>query len=244
MPTSSGKFTVGKFGANPAVASAAYEGIWDLGGTFNWLTAAEPVRVKAGGNAADTAAGAGAQAIMVQGLDANFDLAEAPLETAGASAGPSSTVELIRVFRIFVIRCGTYTVGAPQNNVGDIIVEGATSGTELGSLIAGAGQSLIGQYTVPRGYTAFLKRFSLLADSANGASFQLFKRENADDTDTPFSGARLQRTFAEISGVHEEVLSVPIILAEKTDVWWQAKAVAGVMSCEATLDLELYRNAG
>jgi hypothetical protein len=42
-------------------------------GAFNWLTAASAVRVKAGGDTNDTAAGTGARTVLVTGLDASFE---------------------------------------------------------------------------------------------------------------------------------------------------------------------------
>jgi hypothetical protein len=61
-----------KFGANPAVGNGAFEDIWYNGGSYTLLTSAETVRVKAGGNAADDSAGAGARTITVYGLDENL----------------------------------------------------------------------------------------------------------------------------------------------------------------------------
>lgn len=68
-----------KFGDNPAVGTT-YEIIESGGGVYPWPTSAQPVRIRAGGNAADTAGGAGARSILVTGLDENTPHANQTVE--------------------------------------------------------------------------------------------------------------------------------------------------------------------
>lgn len=99
---------VRKFGRNPAIPTS-WEPIWGVSSpVLPTLTTAKTIRVKAGGNANDSAAGTGAQQIHVIGLDANFDPIEEDIETNGTSASASTAQEFIRVHRIFVNRVGTY----------------------------------------------------------------------------------------------------------------------------------------
>ena len=98
---------VHKFGHNAAVGTS-YEPI-SAGGIYRspQVSGATAVRVKAG-NVADTAAGLGAQAVTVQGLDETGALAEETLVTAGTSASAPGTITFIRIFRAFVSASGVY----------------------------------------------------------------------------------------------------------------------------------------
>ena len=96
---------VHKFGRNPSVG-AAKEIISTLA-TYWQPIAAETVRVKAGGNANDTAAGSGCREITIEGLDGSWAEASEAEATAGASASTATTTTFIRVFRAYCSSMGT-----------------------------------------------------------------------------------------------------------------------------------------
>lgn len=106
-----GVATFQRFGHNPAVPNTAFEPIWSNSGAYAWPTAADSFRIAAGGNAADTAAGAGARSVVVQYLDADWKIQTETLVTAGASASASSSGTAIRFIRAWVGASGTYTGG-------------------------------------------------------------------------------------------------------------------------------------
>ena len=59
---------VHKYGRNPAVGNGSEDGILQAAANFTFRTSATTFRIAAGGNAADTSAGAGAREITIQGI--------------------------------------------------------------------------------------------------------------------------------------------------------------------------------
>lgn len=231
--------SVSKFGRNPDVGTGAYEDLWLVGGDYNWLTAAIAVRIKAGGDVNDTAAGTGAQAITVQGLDENWDLAEEDIITAGSSASSATTTTFCRVFRVFNTDVGAYT----GVNTGAVTIE-TTAGVTVASIGAGLGQSLMAIYTVPAGKTAFLTRFDLdvSAVANKTASIRVWQRRDADIVSDPFTGKRLLAVFDEVSGeiIVDHTAWPP--LPAKTDFWVSAIGDANATVVDAEFDLLLVDN--
>lgn len=71
-------------------------------------TGAVALRVKAGGNANDTASGSGAREITLIGLDQAGNVIVETLATAGASASDATVQLFIRLTDAFVSKSGTY----------------------------------------------------------------------------------------------------------------------------------------
>jgi len=233
------RFCVHKFGANADVGGTA-EVIWTPGSTYPWPEAAETVRVKAGGNAADTAAGAGAQEITIQGLDENWELVEEAVETAGASASAATTATFIRVFRAFVSRVGAY--GAA--NTGAINIENTTSTNVIANIGAALGQTEMALYTIPAGYKGYLTSIEATVDTNQSADLRFWQRPNADDVVTPFSGAaRLVTRFLALATAANRNLKAPIEFAPKTDIWVDGISGGASSVVAASFDLVLVKQA-
>ena len=83
---------------------------------------ATTLRVKAG-NTNDTAAGSGAQKVMLEGIDETGAIATEELTTAGTSASTASTTTFIRLYRMYVSESGTYATSAAGSHAADIVIE-------------------------------------------------------------------------------------------------------------------------
>lgn len=232
-----GTSVISKFGHNPEVGATA-EGIWHTGGAFNFLSAASAVRIKAGGNAADTSDGAGARSVTVLGLDENWEDASETITTAGASASSATTTTSVRVFRAYVSGTGTYG-GA---NTDTIVIE-TTGGTTLASIEAGKGQTEIACYTVPAGKTGYLVRAAFHIESTKGAQLELIRREGADVVSAPYSSPRLVFQTDNTTLDVERTFDAPVVLPAKTDVWCQAtRAGANDVGVACRFDVWLVDN--
>ncbi len=203
-----------KFGSNPNISTAANETIWAGGGRYVWATAAETVRIAAGGDANDTAAGTGGREVTIQGLDADFREVEAVLATAGASASAATTQTFLRINRAFVSENGTYH----EANVGDIAIEGVTSGNTYAVLRAGKGQSQLGFYTVPAGKTAVMDDFTVGVNRSGGAATNVdVDFMQTQNLDTGFASERLFITKGGSLGESSPSPTV-FVFPEKTDI--------------------------
>lgn len=218
-----------KFGENPTAASG--DAIWSVGGAFPYLTytgTALAMRVKAGGNAADTAAGAGARTVTIQGLDENFQIASETVTLAGISASAATTTTFSRVLRAFVA-----TAGANRVNTAAITIEDSGGSADYGSILAGQGQSTIGFLTVPAGYRGHLLEVAVTTDisSASGTlAITGFSRGSANQTAAPFAAKRVfwrEPGLSRDSGVAQVTWDQPITFDEYTDVWFETTPSAG-----------------
>ena len=229
-----GRSIVHKFGRNSAVPNGSWEGILETTAQFNWLTAATTVRIKAGGNAADTAAGAGAREIIVEGINGSGALASEVIATAGALASSATITSFWRVFRVYVSAVGTYGVA----NTGAIVIENSAGGTDLLGILAGQSQSEYGAYSIPAGKTGYLLSVSLSVDSGKAADVRLFTRENFNDVVAPMSPKRLRMYWDAVLGQEEIKPKSPILsLPPYTDMWLEGNG--GGAQTEVEVDFEI-----
>lgn len=88
------------------------------------------MRIKAGGNAADTAAGAGAREVTLIGLDASGNVVTEAIATNGISASSATTNSFIRLYRAYVSASGTYATAAAGSHTAAIVIENSAGGTD------------------------------------------------------------------------------------------------------------------
>lgn len=223
-----------KYGIGRGVGTS-FEALSNLG-SFNWLQAASSVRIKAGGNAADDAAGAGAQSVKIYGLDENWNAAEETVATAGALASSGTTTTFIRVFRACVINCGTYG----GNNTGNIVIE-TTGGTDLLQLDAGEGQTQYGAFSVAANRTARVKLATVFADSSKSTAVRMFVRQNADDATTPFSPAQLKWLAPGVASWAQQTSFESFDIPAKSDIWFEGKVSSTTADISVNFEMELVR---
>ncbi len=207
-----------KFGFN-AVVSTSAEAVHSLGGLINFPTAAETVRIKAGGNAADTAAGDGARSVTVVGIDVNLQLVEETLATAGASASAPTTALFWRIFRTFVVDVGLAGVG----NTAAIVIENTTATQELINIPIGAGQSQSSLISTPIKRPIVITGLTLEVEAALVVEFKLYVRENFNVVAAPFPARRLRLAPVKVpGGIWPVPFDAPIFVPALSDVWLEA----------------------
>lgn len=209
---------VNKFGRTDNADSGIATDVWDGTGTTPIHVPPTAARVHAvtSGHADDTAAGPGAQAVEVQGLDADWRLASESVELAGA--GSVNTVNsYVRIFRAKVIR-----VGANGVATNDITVTAAVDSTVTAKIITPNNQTLMAIYTVPVGCKAYLTQYyaTMLRASpvTTAGNLSLFAREAADVATSPWQLKHIQGMF--LDGVNRAAHEFDpwFELPEKTDI--------------------------
>lgn len=228
-----GHSLVHKFGRNDAVPNGSFAFVTLLGQAAFPLTAATTVRVKAG-DAADTAAGAGAREITVQGIDSNLDEVSEAIATAGASASSATTASFWRVHRAWVSSVGTYEAA----NTGAVVIENSAGGTDIIQLAAGEGQTQDAVFSIPSGKTGYLASVHVTTDSAKPVDIRCFVRNNLDDTSAPMDAKRIKLYWDGIATPMDyRPYSPELSIDEKADIWFEAQAGAG--GGEVAIDFEL-----
>lgn len=227
-----------KFGSNPNLTLNVEEDIWYNGGIYPWPSAARRVRVKAGGNVADTAAGAGARSVVIVGLDENWSQVEETLVTAGASASAWSTTTFLRVYRVYVSSVGTYL----GTNTGDIVVEHETTLAVLANLQASGSQTQLSQFTTPGDKACYITRISGFAEASKPMLVTGYIHENnVVPTDAPLHAKRVFRRLIGFAGFAQEDYSAnPIYIPPRTDIWFSSVAGANGDTFSVHYDIILY----
>jgi hypothetical protein len=194
---------VHKFGHNDSVGTT-YVPI-AVGGVYQTpqFNAAVTLRIKAGGNANDTAGGTGARVICLEGLDENGEKVNEDVVTAGASASASTTATFTRLYRAFVKESGTYATSSAGSHAASITIE-KTAGSEDWATIELEGfaqaQTQIAAYTVPAGKMAYIKQLYVSVLSTKRGSLILFQRPGAEKITAPYDGMRMLVQMHNISG--------------------------------------------
>jgi hypothetical protein len=222
------------FGYNAAVPNGGWADVWSYGPTqaqYVWPTTVEPVRVKAGGDGADTAGGAGARQILVWGLDGDWNEVMETIDLKGAAASDPTSNSFYRVNAIYVTQTGAEFVA----NTGDIALENVTSNQILSHIAAGNGTSQAARWSVPAGYSLYTTNFTVQV--ATGVSkdvdCRVWGRNHAGFTrgSAPYPPKVLFNRFVAIQDIFHLPFSAWFRLKEKTDAWAEAYgngAVSGV----------------
>lgn len=190
-----------KFGRNTAVGTS-YVPI-ALSGVYQspLSTSATTLRIKSGGNANDTAAGSGAREITLQGLDENFNEVTETVSTNGSSASSATTTTFTRLYRAWVSKSGTHGTLSAASHAGNIVIENGSGGTDWATIDVtnfGKGQSEIGAYSVPTGYTAYVFLDNITIDTGKTVDLIFLWRANIDETAAPYSAIRAQSVLTGI----------------------------------------------
>lgn len=209
---------------------------------------AGPVRIRAGGDAADSPTGAGARTIGIAGLDPTGERIINLLSTNGVSASAFTTDSFWRVNEVFVVESGNYPVDQtpPAGNVGTITIEDA-AGNAFAVIAATSGlgraRSQIGAFHVPAGHNYYLEDIGFSTDdSANRVDLVGMARPNANLTAppyTPFITFFEKRNFGDAT---EYRLTKPLgPFPAFTDVVFYAKATSPGQEITLSADGALVR---
>lgn len=192
----------------------------------------QALRIRAGGNAADDVAGAGARAVRLYGIDATGAEVSETIETAGASASAFSTTAFLRILDARVVSSGTYATQAAGSHYGDITIEDASGNLWAQIPINGfpEGRSRIGAFTIPANYEGFLHGVRVNADSGKTVDALVFQRPGILDTAPPYEPMTLITEQFNMTGFHDLGYSAPVYIPPLTDV--------GIM---ATVDVQTAR---
>jgi hypothetical protein len=182
------KFGRGSIGTTPAIISTT--------GTYPTPQAASgtKLRIKAGGDANDTAAGSGARSVRIEGISAtDGSYVYEELATAGASASALSTNTYMRLFRAYVYEAGSYAQLATPSQAADITIEDAAGSTDwctIDDTTISTAQSEIGCFTVPLGYEAYVSQVGFTSNANKVVNIMQTQRQSILDSAAPYQARR------------------------------------------------------
>jgi len=213
-----------KFGVNLDIDTLTDpETIWSAGGEYPWsaLDTAQVLYVVVT-NAGDSGT------VTVEGLDENWKVVSEDITSTGA-ATYVTTALFKRVFRVLF-------TDTNDNNIGIITVRTASAaGTIVAQIDPDVSQSLMAIYSVPAGYTAYIRTIELTVDSNKVARFRI--RESTNE------GSWRVKHVGELQGIYVRDFSVPLVMEEKTDIdFLILETEANNTSVSANFDIVLVKN--
>lgn len=188
------------------------EVIWNVGGTFNDLSAAQTIDLVSDA-ATDDVGSTGAEKVTIYGLDASYELQEEEVDMDGTTPVTSTLLFL------FVNSLKATQVGGSGRNAGVITAEGNTDNNtiaKIGTTTAGDGASLSTLYMVPLAHTLYVHSIEgglpAWTPDDTKASFSFYTQED---------GATLVRqslagTCINGSSHVQRIMSPPIAVPAKT----------------------------
>jgi hypothetical protein len=192
-------------GYNSAV-STTWVPLWEIGTEYVYFGSAQQVRIWSD-NAADTNV-----SILINGLDANYDMISETVLLTNNSTGVLSTQQFLRVNSLA-------TVGS-VNAVGTIHAGSSDKSIILAAIVDGAGRSQMTVYTVPRGYTFYLSQVNVVTNQ-NGNQYSNYR----SFTKMP-NGLTTKILQFPLTTDYNSSKVVPRPYVEKTDIQWQCSSSA------------------
>jgi hypothetical protein len=145
------------WGYNASLDANTEETIWTYGGILQHPSAATQMTVSSS-SANDAAAGTGARAVLVEGLDADYNEAS-ELVTLNGQTAVTTANSYLRIQSLTVATVGT--PGPTGANAGQIFIGTGTvtagqPATVYGHIATGEGRSLTAHWTVPARHKAYI----------------------------------------------------------------------------------------
>ena len=238
-----GATVVKKFGRNSSVGTnfvpICPSGIYNTPQSGSATT----LRVKAGGDSNDTAAGSGAREVTLEGLDENFVRVSESVATAGTSASAATATTFTRLDRMYVSASGTYATASANSHADDITIENGAGGADWGVIDATdfpRAQSEIAAYSVEAGETAYVFPLKITIDSGKTADMIFFQRGNIDETAAPYTAMRAAKTLTGLSGGYTDLAGDKFPLGPfvgPCDIGWMGRVTATTGSIAAEFEI-------
>jgi len=198
------------------------------------------LRIKAGGNANDTANGSGAREIILIGIDEFGDYTTQALATAGTSASAQTSKSFIRLFDVYVSKSGTYSTQTARSHAGTITIENAAGGEDWAVIVDGTlgrGKTEMAVYTTPRDRSAAVRNITISSDSDKKANIVLYKRENILEVAAPYSSMLMVTEYPQSAGLFDVVFDPPLYFPPLCDFGFLANVSASTVDVAVNMDI-------
>jgi hypothetical protein len=199
--------------------------------TYETPTAAVALEIVSD-DAADALDDIGSWAYTVTGIDATYaELTQtvAAHATTGLTAVAIPT-SLLRVYRWGVSASGNYGTQTATSHVGELSLRvsgaGATWST-IEDVPLPQGQSEIGCYTVPDGFSAYIIQQDIHVDSTKAVDVVIMARQGIDITSSPFTPFKAVAHYVGVTGHNPTDFKAPMDnFPGKTDIIYMAKVTS------------------
>lgn len=229
--------TVYKFGYSTLIDGTIYP-IWNVAANRVYLTTAATMEVSSSSANDTSPSGSGAHIVLIEGLDQNYNPISEYVTLTGQTA-VNTVNSYLRVTGITVT-----DKGVNGGNVGTIYVGTGTVTAGVPAVIhevvpLGFNKEASGVYTVPAGYTAYL-RVGGLSGQDNGAGY-MTGRLVVSNQGSPFVTSAV--TVFTTGQVNYD-FPYPIAIPEKSDIEARAISSSGTNTVSSYFGMILIKNDG
>lgn len=214
-------------GFNPGVGTGETT-IWNETTTPVAYPAVAAVVTVSSSSANDTAAGTGARAVTLSGLDSAYNAISETITLSGQSA-VTSVNSYLRILSLTTISAGSGGKNAGVIYAGTGVVSAGVPGTIYTSMGVGFNQSRQAFTTVPAGTVAYIMDISLTSDTA-GVQAMLYTRGAGG----VFIANRVN--MVGVAGFARQNL-LPLRLEAKTDIEYRALVGTGTAKVSAQFEM-------
>lgn len=233
-----------KFGRNPSAPANILTPV-TISGNWQTPTTAQSLELVTS-STEDNILGTGARVVQVIGVDEDCNEISENVFCDGTNPVALSNTYL-RVYRAKVIESGSYATQTTASHAGTITIRGAGAGADwltIDEVVSGfgAGQSQVGCYVIPAGYTGLLLSKHISVDALKTASAYFFIRENIDQLSPAYSGLNLKQQHDGISGINTIKPQGPLlVMPEKTECGFMV--LASVVNTSISVDFQILKIA-
>jgi hypothetical protein len=226
-----------QFGINSDVQQST-ETVWVGSTAYTFPAAAATLTVSSSSTDDASPSGTGAQTVLIQGLDANYNVISEVVALNGQTA-VNTTKSYLRVNKIIVLTAGSGGTSAGTIYAGTGTVTSGVPAVTVNRTGITSNESESAFYTVPVGYTAFITRWTMSSgNSTANASTRFTLRIR------PIGGVFGIKAFYSIpgNGIYECAAAYPLPVPEKSDLEVTAIASVGTSVTSTQLQIVLVQN--
>jgi hypothetical protein len=226
-----------QFGINSDVQQST-ETVWVGSTAYTFPAAAATLTVSSSSTDDASPSGTGAQTVLIQGLDANYNAISEVVALNGQTA-VNTTKSYLRVNKMIVLTAGSGGTSVGSIYAGTGTVTSGVPAVTVNRTGITSNESESAFYTVPVGYTAFITRWTMSSgNSTANASTRFTLRIR------PIGGVFGIKAFYSIpgNGIYECEAAYPLPVPEKSDLEVTAIASAGTSVTSTQLQIVLIQN--
>jgi len=210
-------------GEVPSMSQNETGTIWDIDDTnYPWSAFADAGTL----SVARASASDADKKVIIYGLDADYN--EIVDEVVLAAASGNVTAKSF-------IRIHSARMNGTSDNVGNVTI--TKGGTTVARILAGVGNTLMGIYTVPAGYTAYLTQGVMTIQNGGDATGTFFYR-------VPGDRFIIGHRFEVASSEYHYAFTCPFAVPAKSDLDVRASVRTNNSLVTAAFDLILIQNPG
>lgn len=185
-------------------------------------------------SALDTAAGTGANSVVVKGLNASY-AAISEVVALNGQTGVGTVNSFLRVFGVTVISAGSTTANQGTVYVGNGTITAGVPANKYAIALPSDNNSFLASYTVPAGYTAFVAQAVVSIGKNKDVEWSTWVAPFGMPMRKARNGYLYQSSTVQVN-------NVPLVAPEKTDIEVRGKSANASTDMSINFDILLIDN--